>query len=203
MTIGEGNIPNPDPSLATNERLENAKAELRREISANHQESKGWVEALQILHEGRIESGMRLLVEKIDGGIRNIGTRLDGNDTALVAALKAQKEEAAKQTENFKEVLGESKKGTEKQIDSLNEKIEDLKKRVFESGGKSQGIGASASMIIAAVAAIAAIVSVFVVMSKSDHVTVQQQPTFEAPRPRPQALRYPHAQALGFGDIPC
>jgi ferritin-like metal-binding protein YciE len=124
------NIPNPDPSVVANERLEEAKVALRREISANRDETQGWIDRLQVILERDGINLKMFLVEKIEGGLRNIGTRLDGNDTALVAALKAQKEEAAKQTENFKEVLGESKKGTEKQFDSLNEKIEDYKDRL-------------------------------------------------------------------------
>lgn len=150
------NIPIPDPSIATTAGLTTLRVEV-----------KGWIDSLKDNHEQKIDHVRDLLVEKIEGAKENIGTRLDGNDTALVAALKAQKEEAAKQTENFKEVLGESKKGTEKQIDSLNDKIEDLKKRVFESGGRTQGIGSMVSMIISALAALAAVGSLIIVIAKS------------------------------------
>lgn len=146
MSVTPLNIPNPDPSVIANERLAEALLLVNGRMERNREEARGWIDSLQVLLE-----------EKIMGGLENIKTRLDGNDTALVAALKAQKEEAAKQTENFKEVLGESKKGTEKQIDSLNEKIEDLKKRVFESGGKSEGISNTVVMIISLIAAAAAI----------------------------------------------
>jgi ferritin-like metal-binding protein YciE len=144
------NIPSPDPSGATNERLAAAMKQAR-------DETRGWVDSLQVLLEKDIRSSTAFLAEKIEGGLQNIGTRLDGNDTALVAALKNQKEETEKQTLNFKEIISESKKGTEKQIDSLNEKIEDLKKRTFESGGKSQGIGQMITLFVAAVAAIGTI----------------------------------------------
>jgi hypothetical protein len=139
------NIPNPDPSVVANERLEEAKVTLRREMAVNRDEAKGWVDALQVLQERETRNGDLLLEEKINGGLRNIGTRLDGNDTALVAALKAQKEEAAKQTENFKEVLGESKKGTEKQFDSLNEKIDDVKDRLNRVEAMNIGISSHRS----------------------------------------------------------
>lgn len=124
------NIPNPDPSVVANERLEEAKGTLRREMAVNRNESKGWVEALQILMERDQGSLKNFMVEKIEGGLRNVGTRLDGNDTALVAALKAQKEEAANQTGAFKEILAEFKRGMEKQFDSLNEKIDELRTRL-------------------------------------------------------------------------
>jgi hypothetical protein len=177
------NIPNPDPSLATKEHLEDAKAQLRREIAVTREESKGWssstneriekgdsqlqkwIENLQEVIEDKIKNGDSLLAEKIIGGLRNIGTRLDGNDTALVAALKAQKEEAAKQTENFKEVLGEIKAGIAKQFDSLLGQINEVKERMSEAGGQRSGTGQTLSLVIAGVAAIAAVVSVAIVIA--------------------------------------
>lgn len=166
MSIPPLNIPNPDPSIIATERLAEALVVVNAKMDENQNKNRGWIDSLQMLLENKVDSGDRLLLEKIVGGLENIKTRLDGNDTALVAALKAQKEEAAKQTENFKEVLGESKKGTEKQIDSLNEKIEDLKKRVFESGGKAEGMGHSATLIVAMIAAAAAIGMFILVLSR-------------------------------------
>lgn len=107
------------------------------------------------------------LVEKIEGSVEIIKTRLDGNDTALVAALQAQKEAATKQTENFTAILDESKKGTTKQIDSLNEKIDDLKGRVIEFGGQGQGISGTLTLVIALIAAIAAVAAVVFALSHS------------------------------------
>src|ERR1700724_4526855 len=133
------NIPIPDPSIATVAGLRT----LREEV-------KGWIESLQILHERAIASGDKLLLEKIVGGFENINTRLTGNDTALIAALKAQKEDAANQAATFKEVLAEFKRSTETQFSAASEKIDDLKKRMFESGGKAGGIGSMVRMIISA-----------------------------------------------------
>jgi hypothetical protein len=166
------NIPNPDPSLATNERLEDAKQQLRREMAVIREESKSWIEDLQLFLERKVESGDALLSEKVTGGLRNIGTRLDGNDTALVAALKAQKEEAAKQTENFKEVLGEIKAGIAKQFDSLVNQLNEVKLRMSESGGRSVGMSSTVGMVISAIAALAAIISVAVVLSRPSSVEV-------------------------------
>lgn len=160
MAVSESNpppnIPNPDPSLATNERLANAIDLLTSRMERNREEAKGWVEALQILLEAKME-----------GGLKNIGTRLDGNDTALVAALKAQKEEAAKQTENFKEVLGEIKMGIAKQFDSLIAQINDLKERMSDTGGHTRGIGSMVTTVIAAASALAAVTSVVILLIKS------------------------------------
>ena len=175
MTILKENIPSPDPSLATNERLAVAMRQSR-------EETRGWVDSLQILLEGKISSTSELLIEKIIGGVENIKTRLDGNDTALVAALQAQKEAAAKQTENFTAILDESKKGTVKQIDALSDKIDDLKERMSEAGGRSGGMGSLGSMIIAGLAALAAIVSVIIVLTKSEIITPQPQPSIQRQR---------------------
>lgn len=192
MTSGSlpSNIPNPDPSVVANERLAEAKIELRREMASNRNEAKGWIEALQVLLEGRIGSLSGFLIEKIEGGLRNIGTRLDGNDTALVAALKAQKEEAAKQTENFKEVLGESKKGTEKQFDSLNEKIDDVKDRLNRVEATNVGAASNRSdsqqetslrqhnsqNIIGIVAAAASLLAVLISLSAAIYTMTRTPP---------------------------
>src|ERR1017187_5958008 len=70
----------------------------------------------------RLASQKEFIVEKIEGSIAIIKARLDGNDTALVAALAAAGKAAEKQTENFTAILDESKRGSTKQIDALNEK---------------------------------------------------------------------------------
>jgi hypothetical protein len=184
------NIPNPDPSVVSNERMEEAKVELRREMVSRHTESRGWVDSLQVLLEREIARVSAFVIEKIEGGLRNIGTRLDGNDTALVAALKAQKEEAAKQTENFKEVLGESKKGTEKQFDSLNEKIDDVKDRLNRV--EATNVGASYNRsdshqeaalrqhgvqnTISTIAAIASVLAVLISLGVAIYTVTRQVP---------------------------
>lgn len=156
------NIPIPDPSIAT-------AAGLR----ALRDEVKGWVEALQILHEKMIASTDSILNEKIkaaeaktDNLDRVVQTRLAGSETALNAAMAAADKVTQKIETTSLAVLNELKAGMSKQIDLLNEKIEDLKKRVFESGGRAQGVGSMASMIISAVAALAAVVSVVIVLSR-------------------------------------
>ena len=110
--------------------------------------------------EEKIDHQRELLVEKIEGGIKIINARLDGNDTALVAALAANDKAAGKQTENFTAVLDESKKGTTKQIDALNEKIDDLKERMAQGVGVTTGISSSVAMVISVIATAAAVLLV-------------------------------------------
>jgi hypothetical protein len=165
------NIPNPDPSLATNERLENAKIELRREMTAKHDEARGWVDKLELLHEVKIESSNKLLEEKVRGAEdktanldRVVQTRLAGSETALNAAMAAADKVTQKIETNSGALLTELKAGMSKQIDALNEKIDDLKERMAESGGNRSGSGHTISMVIAGLAALAAVASVAIVL---------------------------------------
>lgn len=155
------NIPNPDPSLATNERLANAIDLLTSRMERNREESKGWIEQLQVLVEEKI-SRAEDHTANLD---RVVQTRLAGSETALNAAMAASDKVVAKIEIGNAVIMNEMKANFSKQIDSLNDKIEDLKKRVFESGGRSEGSGHATSMIIAGLAAFAAIVSVVIVLA--------------------------------------
>jgi hypothetical protein len=166
------NIPIPDPSLATAAGLKS----LREEV-------KGWVDSLQVIHERAIQAGDDLLAEKIRGAEdktanldRVVQTRLAGSETALNAAMAAADKVTQEIKLNFGAIVNELKAGMTKQIDACNEKVEDLKKRVFESGGHSQGITQTATIIIAAVAALAAVVSVSIVISRTTDVHAAPQP---------------------------
>jgi HD-GYP domain-containing protein (c-di-GMP phosphodiesterase class II) len=154
------NIPNPDPSLATNERLEDAKAQLRREIASAREESRGWTESLQILMEEKIK-GAENATTNLD---RVVQTRLAGSETALNAAMAAADKVTQKQADNFEAVLTEAKIGLATQIKGLNEKIDGLKERMSESSGHSSGVSHTASMITAGLAALAATASVVIVL---------------------------------------
>ena len=94
-------------------------------------------------------------------------TRLAGSETALNAAMAAADKVVSKIETGVGSIMAEMKTSFSKQIDSLNEKIEDLKKRVFESGGRDSGIGQTASMVIAGLASLAAIASVVIVLTKT------------------------------------
>jgi phage protein D len=154
------NIPNPDPSLATNERLENARLEIRREMVAKFEESKGWIERLQELLEEKIKAAAAA-TDNLD---RVVQTRLAGSETALNAAMAAADKVTQKIENNSGALLTELKAGMSKQIDALNEKIDGLKERMAESGGSRSGSGHTISMVIAAMAALAAVVSVAIVL---------------------------------------
>ena len=157
------NIPNPDPSLATNERLAMARSDIEAQMYRNRDEGRRWIEQLQLLLEEKIK-GAEDKTANLD---RVVQTRLAGSETALNAAMAAADKVTQKQADNFDAVLNESKIGLTKQIDNLNEKIDGIKMGMSESGGRTQGIGQMATMIIAAIAAVAATVAVIITLTRS------------------------------------
>ncbi len=122
------NIPIPDPSVATNERLAMGIAALRTEV-------KHWVDALQLLHEEKIKSAE----DKTSNLDRVVQTRLAGSETALNAAMAAADKVTQKQADNFEAVLNESKVGMSKQIEGVSGKIDDMKERITRIEGMDLG----------------------------------------------------------------
>jgi hypothetical protein len=136
----------PDPTLATNERLEAARLQLEQLISRNREEAKGWVNSLQVLLE-----------KSLAGEIKNIETRLSGGDIALTAAMRAADAKAEQQAQNFSAILSEAKVSISKQLDNLNEKIDGLKTSVSTGGGHQQGASHGMALIISLFALAAAV----------------------------------------------
>jgi hypothetical protein len=147
------NIPNPDPSLATNQRLAEAMVQIRAEVIAIRAEAKSWIDNLQTLVESKIKSAEDATAS-LD---RVVQTRLAGSETALNAAMAASDKVVAKIEIGVGSVMNEMKAGFSKQIDSMNDKIDDLKERMSESGGKDKGMGSAVVTGIAILAAVAAI----------------------------------------------
>jgi hypothetical protein len=153
-----GGKSDPDPSPLTT-------AALLREIDQLHNLVRGWVDALQVLMEAQLK-----------GVVANIETRLNGNDTALQAALQAAEKAVAKQNDSFAIATKKSEDALFKQIDQLGvlintankgleDKINDVRDRMTRFEGSVQGKSSSASdsredsrNMIAAVAVIVALV---------------------------------------------
>ena len=177
----------PDPSLATKEEIAQVRGLLEELCRRNREESKGWIDTLQRLLEEKISRNTdrsantdvlitetrRLLEEKIEGAEdktanldRVVQTRLAGSETALNAAMAASDKVVAKIETGVGSIMNEMKANFSKQIDALNDKIEDLKKRVFESGGHTQGTHQMVMMAIAGAAMLAAVVAVIISLSR-------------------------------------
>ncbi len=193
------NIPNPDPSVVANERLAESNKLLRAELAGLRAEVKNWVDTLQTLLEQSISGNAALTLsqfagfqhalntaivsieEKIHSSEdktasldRVVQTRLAGSETALNAAMAASDKVVAKIETGVGAVMSEMKQGFSKQLDSLKDNIDELKKRIFESGGRSEGMGhllaSGVSIVVAVTGVIAVIVSVVIFMSRSETV---------------------------------
>jgi hypothetical protein len=127
-------IEKPDPSVIASERLQEAKVELRREMAAKHEEAKGWVERLQLLHEEKISRSLDATAS-LD---RVVQTRLAGSETALNAAMAAADKVTQKIEINFGNVMTEMKAGMSKQIDTIKESMDEIKGRLDRGEGGSR-----------------------------------------------------------------
>jgi hypothetical protein len=104
------NIPNPDPSVVANERLEEAKVSLRREMAAMKEETRRWTDSLQLLLESKIDGRdtnfeERFASVKIQFAERDTRTTQSAQQVKLAvdAALQAQKEAAEGRDANYNE----------------------------------------------------------------------------------------------------
>jgi hypothetical protein len=164
--------PDPDPTLLTT-------AALLREIDQLRNLVRGWVDSLQLLLESRIEAATLVRETQIKSIASVIGARLDGNDTALQAALQAAEKAVAKQNESFALATKKSEDALFKQLDQLGvlintankgleDKINDVRDRLTRYEGGLAGVGVTHAegrdnlrTIIASVAVVVAIVTGF------------------------------------------
>jgi hypothetical protein len=151
------NIPNPDPSVVANARLEEAKASIRRDMATQREEAKGWIDTLQRLLEEKINRVEAVTTEKfhrVEGSFVERDTRTEqtaaGVKIAVDAALQAAKEAVAEQNRSFALATGKSETATMKQIDALglaiqtankglDDKIADMKDRLTRIEGMDLG----------------------------------------------------------------
>jgi hypothetical protein len=140
-----GGKPDPDPTLLTTQAL-------LREIASIKELFESKLEAVSHLKELFIKD-----IERIETQFRERDVRADlmseANKEALVAAFAASKEG-----------IGEQKVLFTKQIDAMNDKIEDVKTRFVanegQSKGKTEGIGQIGAIALGVSFVISAVVSV-------------------------------------------
>ncbi len=106
--LDRGFIPVPDPTKLTTDAVALARAEIEK------------------LFDTKL-TGFRELVKE----------QFSGRDTALAAALKAAQELVKQQNDSNTIAIDKAATAFTKQIDSLDEKINDLKGRVAEQAGKN------------------------------------------------------------------
>jgi uncharacterized coiled-coil DUF342 family protein len=114
-----------------------------------------------------LEEKIKSAEDKTTSLDRVVQTRLAGSETALNAAMAASDKVVAKIETGVGSVMNEMKANFSKQLDSLKDNIDELKKRIFESGGRAEGSGHMIAIIFAGLAAAAAVVSALVVVFRT------------------------------------
>jgi hypothetical protein len=176
--IISGGKPDPDPTLLTTQALLREIGSLKELFDTRFSATEHSVDLIR----ARIESVITIIDEKIvhlkdltDEKFAGIDTRFaearylteqtSRNDKiALDAALQAQKEDVSKQNDSNNASIFKSEVLFTKQIDGLNDKIDDIKSRFIandsQSKGKSEGIGLAGALTIGAAFIISALVSI-------------------------------------------
>src|SRR6185503_13696028 len=126
-----GVVPVPDPTKLTTDAVDKAKVEV----------------------DVRLSSMKELMDEKFRGVAAEFAMR----DTALQAALKAAEAAVRQQNESNTVAIDKSATAFTKQIDGLDEKINDLKERMSELSSKNYG--AIGAYIVGAVGIIAIVIT--------------------------------------------
>lgn len=122
-------VPIPDPTKLTTDAVDRAKSELDLRISS--------------------------LKELIDQKFTGVATEFTMRDIALAAAFKAAEAQVKQQNESNTLAADKAASSFTKQIDTLDEKINDLKERMSEV--TSRNYGAIGAYIIGAIGTVAII----------------------------------------------
>lgn len=191
MYVGSGSTPIPDPTEKTTESLLREVASLREALESKISGQREVLEAriggmdtaikllqaisdrqpddvdkkighLRTLHEEKFHS---IQVQFKERDVRVEQTARD-TKTAVDAALAAQEKSAGKQADTFALSIGKSENATTKQIDSLDEKINDLKDRVTRIEGAGKGRGDAVGWIVAGISALTAIFSIVFALTR-------------------------------------
>jgi hypothetical protein len=185
-----GGKPDPDPTLLTTQALLREIGSLKELFDARFSSVE---KAVALIHQALdnvhvvIDEKVTHLKDLTDEKFAGIATRFaearylteqtSRNDKlALDAALQAQKEDVGKQNDSNNASISKTEVLFTKQIDGLNDKIDDIKSRFIANDsqlrGKSEGIGMVGALIIGASFVIATVISVaaFVVNFGHSHL---------------------------------
>lgn len=129
--LSAGSVPVPDPTKLTTDAVAQARAEIEK-----------------------------LFNTRLAGEVAVITEKFAGRDLALAAALKAAQELVKQQNDSNTLANDKMSEGFTKQIESLDEKIDDLKDRVSEMGRKDYAV--VGAYIVGAIGIVALISSVVI-----------------------------------------
>jgi hypothetical protein len=173
-----GGKPDPDPTLLTTQALFHEIGSLKELLDTRFSATENSIGLLQeiiknipVVIDEKVTNLKELTEEKF-GGIatrfaetRYLTEQTSRNDKlALDAALQAQKEDVGKQNDSNNASILKTEMLFTKQIDGLNDKIDDIKSRFIANDsqlkGKSEGIGMIGALILGGSFVISAGISV-------------------------------------------
>jgi hypothetical protein len=176
--IISGGKPDPDPTLLTTQALLREIASIKELFGTRFE---GVEKNVELMHQSLenvhtiIDEKVRNLKDLTDEKFKGIGTRFaearylteqtSRNDKlALDAALQAQKEDVGKQNDSNNASISKTEVLFTKQIDGLNDKIDDIKSRFIAGDsqikGKTEGISSVGAMAVGAAFIISSLISV-------------------------------------------
>jgi hypothetical protein len=176
--IISGGKPDPDPTLLTTQALLREIGSLKELFDTRFDGVEHTVEMMQksldlvhIMIDEKVKNLKDLTDEKFAGvdkrfsEARYLTEQTSRNDKlALDAALQAQKEDVGKQNDSNNASISKTEVLFTKQIDGLNDKIDDIKSRFIandsQSKGKSEGISLIGALVIGAALVISAAIAV-------------------------------------------
>lgn len=189
---GSGSTPVPDPTEKTTESLLREISSLREVLESKIEGQRdvlatridGMAKAVELLQvitdrqpldvDKKIAHLQKLHEEKfhsIDVQFRERDVRVEqtakDTKTAVDAALAAQEKSAGKQADSFALSIGKSENATTKQIDALDEKINDMKERVTRIEGAGKGRGDVVGWIVAGITTLAAVISIAFALTRT------------------------------------
>lgn len=191
MHVGSGSTPVPDPTLLTTQALVREIAALREVLEAKIDGERNVlatkidgmakaVELLQVISDRQPQdvdkkvTNLRILHEEkfhsIDVQFHERDVRVEqtakDTKTAVDAALAAQEKSAGKQADSFALSIGKSENATTKQIDALDEKINDMKDRLMRIEGVKTGRGDVWGFVVGAVGLVAAVIGIVFALTR-------------------------------------
>lgn len=195
-TIPAGSTPVPDPTKLTQEAVDRAVFQQAALFKVQLDAIIARMDHIQTTLDARpedvnkaVSSAILSLQELVQQKFTGVDQQFAGRDTALAAALLAQKTAVDEQNRANALSIAKSDAATVKQIDAIglnvgtitsaiNDKIDDLRTRVGSIEGRAVGVNENKSdtasvwnYLFGAIGAVGAVFGIMMVMRQSQHTT--------------------------------
>ena len=173
----QSNVPVPDPTARTLEQSKQAVDALKELQGVRIDALDSELERIRVQVNTEIAHLARLMDEKFKG----VADQFSGRDTALAAALLAQKTSVDEQNKSNATAVSKSDFAVTKQIDAIgsridasgkatDDKIDDLKSRVQSIEGHSKGSNDTWGYFVAVAGVLIGIIAVVITLTRSPEI---------------------------------